>query len=180
MVEVGHQGVGVYLQELVAVGVGHQEMGAYLQELVVAGFGHQEVGAYLQEMVVGVGHQEVGVYLQELMVKKVDCLLGVEEEVWRSLVLAQERNLLVGEGELHVSLVEHWKVVVQMLGWVWVLQEVTVEVGPHVTVSCEVVVVCWVWEEGSFLDCLVLMKNLDGPWEDLGHCYGHQRGLLEV
>lgn len=167
VVEVGHQGVGVSPQGLVAVGGGRQETKVYLQELVVVGGGHQKVEACLQVMVVGDDHQEVGVYLQELVVKEVDCCLGVEEEVWRSLAFAQERIPLVEEGDLHVSLE------IQMLDWVWVLQEVTVEVGPRVMVSCELVEVCWVQEGGNFLNCLVLMKNLDVPWEDLGHCCGN-------
>lgn len=141
------------------------------------GVGHQEAEVYLQKLVVvGVDHQEAGVYLQELVVREGGCCLRVEEEARRSLVLAQARSLLVGEGGVHASLVEHWEVVVQTLGWVWVLQEVTVEVGPHVMVSSGVVEVYWVREEGGLLECLVWMRNWGGPLEDQGHCYGHQQG----
>lgn len=67
----------------------------------------------------------------------------------------------------------------RMPGWAWVLQGVTAEEGPRETGSSGLVEACWVREEGGHLECLVL-RNLAGPWEDQGRCYGNQQGLLAV
>lgn len=135
-------------------------------------------GVLQGQVVVAVDHQEVGASLLEQAVREVCCYLELEAR--RSLVEGLVWNLLVAEEEGRASLMECLVVQMEIRGPALVLRGVMVEVGPHETGRTEQVEVRWVWEEEHLLESLAWMENLGGPWEDQGHCYGHQQGLLEV
>lgn len=136
-------------------------------------------GVLQGQVVVAVDHQEVGASLLEQVVREVCCYLKVEE-ARRSLFEGLVWNLLVAEEEGRASLMECLVVQMEIHGPASVLWGVMVEVGPHEMGRTEQVEVCWVREEEHLLESLAWMENLGGPWEDQGHCYGHQQGFLEV